>query len=392
MWIDRRLVLQFDWLLFALTFSVPVVGLVVLFSAGYESQGKILDFPFFSMEVKSPVAARQVMNLLVGLGALIFGLLLPPKFLFRLSPIIYFLGLTLLVGVLLFGTVSHGSRRWFALGSFNVQPSELMKFAVILMLARVLGKTPPVNGGYGLKGLFVPLLIILVPFALIVKQPDLGTGLALGATGCMMVLFMGVQKKILAAVLIFASILLVPTQTVPYKPLVLEALKPYQQRRVMDLLNPGTDIQGSGWHIHQSKIAVGSGQLIGKGLLQGSQTQLEFLPEHTTDFIFSVLAEEWGFLGSLFLLFLYFFLLYRILFVAGRSRDLFAALIAFGVGAQIFVHIFVNIGMVIGLLPVVGLPLPLMSYGGSSVVSTLFSMGLVLGVAMRRSQFAGVKV
>ena len=160
----------------------------------------------------------------------------------------------------------------------------------------------------------------------------------------------------------------------------------------MALFDPEVDVQGSGWHIHQSKIAVGSGQLLGKGFLRGSQTQLEFLPEHTTDFIFSVLAEEWGFVGSGLLLFLYFFLLYRILFVVSRSRDLFAALIAFGVGAQIFFHIFVNIGMVIGLLPVVGLPLPLMSYGGSSVVSTLFSLGLVLGMAMRRAQFAGGRV
>ena len=392
MWVDRRLIMHFDWLLFALTFSVPIIGLLVLYSAGYEMEARNVTFPFFSMEVTSPAATRQAVNLLAGLFAMLMGVLISPRFLQRISPFVYFVGIALLVGVLLFGTVSNGSRRWFALGAFNVQPSELMKFALIMMLARVLAKSPPESGSYGLKSLLIPVFLVLLPVGLIIKQPDLGTGLALFGTGTMMVLFMGVHRRILLFALVTFSVLMAPTSFTPYKPLVLDFLKPYQQRRVMDLFDPETDVQGSGWHIHQSKIAVGSGQLLGKGFLRGSQTQLEFLPEHTTDFIFSVLAEEWGFVGSLLLLFLYFFLLYRILFVVSRSRDLFSALIAFGVGAQIFFHIFVNIGMVIGLLPVVGLPLPLMSYGGSSVVSTLFSLGLVLGAAMRRVQFAGGRV
>lgn len=391
MWIDRRLVAQFDWLLFALTLAIPLVGLVVLYSAGFEPEGRPFQLPFITIEVMSPATYKQIVNIGVGLLALLFGLILPPRMLYRLGPVLYILGVALLVGVLLFGVVSNGSRRWFSLGSFHVQPSELVKFAVIILLARVLSRYPPEGNGYGIKRLIPPMVLIFIPVGLIIKQPDLGTGLALCATGMLMILFVGVRPWILVLSTLSFAVLMIPTQINPYKPMVMQFLEPYQQRRVMALFDPETDIQGSGWHIHQSKIAVGSGQLLGKGFLQGSQTQLEFLPANTTDFIFSVLAEEWGFLGSIFLLFLYFLLLYRILFVVGRAKDLFTALIAFGVCAQVFFHMFVNIGMVIGLLPVVGLPLPLMSYGGSSVVATLFSLGLVLGVAMRRSQFGSLK-
>jgi rod shape determining protein RodA len=295
----------------------------------------------------------------------LFGLSLSPKLLFRIAPFFYIIGVILLVGVLQFGEVANGARRWLDIGGVRIQPAEFMKFSLVLYLARVLNKLGIKEGGYTLKELLYPATILAIPFFLIVVQPDLGTALALGGIGVGMLLFAGIRLKLFLLLLILPNVIFIPIQLDPYKPLAFSLLKPYQQRRVAALLDPSSDIQGSGWHIHQSKIAVGSGQITGKGFMQGSQTQLLFLPEHTTDFIFSVLAEEWGFIGCTLVLLLY------------------VALI--GYGTQIFIHVLVNVGMVIGLLPVVGIPLPLFSYGGTSVVSVLFGIGLVLGVAMRRN-------
>ncbi len=214
--------------------------------------------------------------------------------------------------------------------------------------------------------------------ALIMKQPDLGTSLAVGGIGFMMVVFMGIRRKALISMLFSGLAIIV---------FAWNWLHPYQQRRVKVLFDPEADRLGAGYQIIQSKIAVGSGGFWGKGYLQGTQTQLQFLPEHTTDFVFSVLAEEWGFVGCTVVLLLYLFLMYRLLRVVQRSHSLFAGLVAFGVAAYIFFHAMVNIGMVIGLLPVVGLPLPLFSAGGSSIMSVLFLLGVVLGISMRRSVF-----
>ena len=250
---------------------------------------------------------------------------------------------------------------------------------VILILARYLSKRPPPPGGYGFRQLIVPLLIIGLPMGLIIRQPDLGTALVVGGVGMMMLLFVGIRPKVL---LIAASVVMLAAYPVWH------VLHPYQQRRVIALIDPDADPLGSGYHIIQSKIAVGSGSLFGKGYLQGTQTQLEFLPEHTTDFVFSVLAEEWGFVGCFVVICLYLVFLNRLLRVVQRSRDAFTALLTFGVVSKIFFHAAVNIGMVVGLLPVVGIPLPLFSYGGSSMIATMFSVGLVLGVSMRRLLFA----
>jgi rod shape determining protein RodA len=385
MLIDRRLVWQFDWLLLAITFLIPLISLVVLYSAGYEADGAKVSLWFYELQVFSPAFIRQLFNLLLGLLALLFGLSLSPKLLFRIAPFFYIIGVILLVGVLQFGEVANGARRWLDIGGVRIQPAEFMKFSLVLYLARVLNKLGIKEGGYTLKELLYPATILAIPFFLIVVQPDLGTALALGGIGVGMLLFAGIRLKLFLLLLILPNVIFIPIQLDPYKPLAFSLLKPYQQRRVAALLDPSSDIQGSGWHIHQSKIAVGSGQITGKGFMQGSQTQLLFLPEHTTDFIFSVLAEEWGFIGCTLVLLLYVALIYRILHVVHRARDSFLAFIAFGYGTQIFIHVLVNVGMVIGLLPVVGIPLPLFSYGGTSVVSVLFGIGLVLGVAMRRN-------
>jgi rod shape determining protein RodA len=214
--------------------------------------------------------------------------------------------------------------------------------------------------------------------ALIMKQPDLGSALAVGMVGAFMILFAGIRPRIILISLALATAV---------APLAWGKLHGYQQRRIMTLINPEADPRGSGYHITQSIIAVGSGEFSGKGFMKGTQVQLEFLPEHHTDFIFSVLAEEWGFMGGMILLGLYLFLIYRLLRVCSRSKDLFSSFVVLGIAIFFGVHAFINIGMVIGILPVVGIPLPLFSYGGSAVLTIMFSLGLALGISMRRTAF-----
>jgi rod shape determining protein RodA len=377
--IDRRLLTNFDWGLFALTLIIPLCGLVVLYSAGYDADATVDLFGLFSLEFSSAACLKQSVYLLAGLVIMVIGMSIPTHMLHRYAFVVYGLALALLCAVAGFGVVVNGSRRWLNLGGFNLQPAEFMKLALLITMARLLSKSPPKDGrAYRLTELLIPGLFIAVPMALIMQQPDLGTALSLGIVGVSQVLFVGVRPKVLLLVVLSALMLAYPSW---------HMLHDYQQRRILVLLNPEADPQGSGYHITQSKIAVGSGELFGKGYRQGTQTQLEFLPEHTTDFVFSVLAEEWGFVGTVFLIMLFFGLLSFMLRVAHRSRDLFACLLAFGITAQFFAHIVINIGMVIGLMPVVGIPLPLVSYGGSAMLSLMFGVGIVQGVSMRRMLF-----
>ncbi|MEZ4754086.1 MAG: rod shape-determining protein RodA [Bdellovibrionota bacterium] len=378
MLIDRRLIKQFDWPLFFLSLIIPSLGLIVLYSAGYSTSAPAV-FDWIPSEIKSPAFVKQSLFLLSGLIVMLIGMSIPPNTFHRYAYLIFFISVVLLVMVLAAGVVSHGSRRWLLLGGFTLQPSELMKLTLILALARYLSRHPIDSDGYGFKQLLIPLMIISVPMALIMKQPDLGTALSVGSIGIMMILFMGVRLKTLGVIILTGLGAIYPAWL---------SLHDYQKRRILALINPDADPLGSGYHIIQSKIAVGSGGILGKGFMKGTQTQLEFLPEHTTDFVFSVLSEEWGFFGAIFVLALFFFLIFRILNVSLRSRDFFAALVVFGIAASLFFHIIVNVGMVIGILPVVGLPLPLFSYGGSSILSNMFSIGIVQGVAMRRLLFA----
>jgi rod shape determining protein RodA len=370
----------FDWGLLALVFSIPLVGLVVLYSAGYDPDVSSLMIDWLSIEVNSTAFLKQINFLGIGLIVLLIGVSIPPTTFSRYSYFFYVVCIGLLASVLLFGIVVNGSRRWLNFGAINLQPAEPMKLALILALARYLSRHPPERGGYKFTQLFWPVVLIVLPMGLILVQPDLGTALSIAAVGGAMVLFTGVRPRALLYLAGGAVASLVPAWGM---------LHDYQRRRVLTLFNPESDPLGSGWHVTQSKIAIGSGELFGKGFLQGSQAQLEFLPERTTDFIFSVLAEEWGFLGAMLVLFLYCMLLLRILRVSVKSRDLFSSLVVFGIGFQLFFHVFVNIGMIIGILPVVGIPLPLFSYGGSSVLSVLFGIGIILGASMRRTVFAG---
>jgi rod shape determining protein RodA len=295
---------------------------------------------------------------------------------YRLSYVFYGLVILLLLLVLLKGRSVMGARRWLSFGPVRFQPSELAKLAVALAVARWFhDDASKRRGPYGLRQLVVPMALTLAPAALVLKQPDLGTALVVVAVGATAILFAGVRWRSVAALagaVVVAGVLVWPH------------LKPYQRKRIETFLNPEGDVLGAGYHATQSMIAVGSGQGTGKGWGQGTQTLLSFLPEQHTDFIFSVWAEEHGLLGCLVLLGLYLALVQAALTIAGNARDRFGFLTSAGVTGMIFWQAAVNMGMVVGLLPVVGVTLPLMSYGGTSVITVFLGIGLLANVAVRR--------
>jgi rod shape determining protein RodA len=294
----------------------------------------------------------------------------------RLGWVVYGVVLVLLALVLWKGRVVMGARRWISVGGANLQPSELAKIAVLMALATWFDREGERGRGpMGLRGLAIPLGITLLPAALILKQPDLGTALIVVAIGATMILFAQVRMRTLAIAVTVAVL----GATVAYP-----RLKPYQRKRMEIFLNPESDALGAGYHATQSKITVGSGQALGKGWGQGTQSYLSFLPERHTDFIFSVWAEEHGFVGCLLLLALYFGLVASAVEIAGNARDRFGHYLALGVTAMIFWQTVINIGMVTGVMPVVGVTLPLMSYGGSSVLAIFLGLGLLANVGMRR--------
>jgi rod shape determining protein RodA len=358
----RRAFAHYPWHVAFLVLAIAALGVWNLASA--------------SRSAHAPVWISQLSFMAVGAAiALGIGLFDYRRFMRLAYPFYAFVILLLLV-VFVKGRVIMGARRWIDIGPVNLQPSELAKVAVALALARWFhmdaGKR---KDGYGLLALAVPAAITLLPAVLILKQPDLGTALIVVAVGATMMLFARVRWQALVAVV--AVVVAGAVFAYPH-------LKPYQRKRVETFLDPEADVLGSGYHATQSMIAVGSGQGLGKGWGQGTQTLLSFLPEQHTDFIFSVWAEEHGFVGCLLLLGLYYALVVSALGIAGNARDRFGHFLAVGVTAMLFWHAFINMGMVTGVLPVVGVTLPLMSYGGSSVVAVLTGIGLLNNVAMRR--------
>jgi rod shape determining protein RodA len=328
---------------------------------------------------------------LMGMGAMVMALicLVDYRVLLRLAYPFYGVVIAMLVGVTLHGKVVLGARRWLQLGPIQIQPSEFAKLAVILALARWFHEdktdTDTERNGYSLQRLWQPFVMLLVPVALTLKQPDLGTAMLIAAIAFSCILFAKVRWKALTILGIVGVIgVTVAFTGIPTQHGTKQILKDYQRKRLLTFLNPEGDALGAGYHANQSMIAVGSGQLSGKGWGQGTQTQLSFLPEQHTDFIFSVWAEEQGFLGGMALLALYFVLLLSGLSVAYGARERFGAFLAFGITAMVFWHVFINIGMVTGTLPVVGVPLPLMSYGRSSVLTFMVGLGLLLNIQMRR--------
>ncbi len=296
------------------------------------------------------------------------------KSLERWANLIYIGNLALLTAVLYFGKSAGGSRRWLDLGPVSLQPSELCKIAVIIVLARYYSKLIKTEG-FILRELVTPFFLTMIPFLLIVKQPDLGTAMIIFLIAASITIFVKIQKWS------FITLMFVGAGT---SMAAWFFLKEYQKQRIFTFLNPDRDPLGSGYHIIQSKITIGSGQIFGKGFLKGTQNILSFLPEQHTDFIFSVLAEEWGFLGSLFTIAIFLVLIVWGLNIAHKCRDHFGTVLAFGVTIIIFWQVFINMGMVMGLMPVVGVPLPLISYGGSSIITVMICIGLLMNISMRR--------
>jgi len=298
---------------------------------------------------------------------------------FKSAYIFYFIVLLLLIGVSLFGVTASGSTRWINLFIFNLQPSELMKVALIIFLARFYNKIPFKDVNH-IKFMIIPIFALFIPFALVLKQPDLGTAVLILITGLSVVWLSGFRIKFFA----FSSIILVCLA-----PVVIAFLKPYQKLRILSFLNPERDPLGAGYQIIQSKIAIGSGGIFGKGYLLGSQSYLDYLPEKHTDFIFTLFSEEFGFVGSVFLLILYGLIIYRIIRIGLISRNSFSKLFCFGFAAAFFIYVAVNMSMVLGLLPIVGAPLPIMSYGGSSMLSMMIGLGIVMSCKIFQSEEIG---
>ena len=364
---DRRLLDNFDWILLAILMMIGLLSVVNLYSATYSIRSI----------AGSGIYVKQICWYGIGFMVLLLMTTFDYHLLDRLAYPLFILCTILLLAVLQIGRVTHGSQRWLNLGIFSVQPSEMVKVSVILVLAKYFSSSPK-TGNYRMRDIWKPLAMIALPFALIVSQPDLGTALVLLIVSFSIILFVHVNRR---SMLIFFSIACISA------PFFWMSLQGYQKKRIIAFLRPETDPLGSAYHVTQSKIAIGSGLLWGKGYLKGTQTSLNFLPQQHTDFLFSVLAEEWGFLGSAVLLVLYLFLILWCLNIAKNSKDRFGTLVVIGVVALIFWHLVINVCMVTGLLPVVGIPLALFSYGGSSVVSTLAAMGLAMNVSMRRFMF-----
>jgi len=316
---------------------------------------------------------KQIIWMGSGFVIIMITLMIDFRELDKLNLLIYTLCVGLLISVILFGQLGGGSRRWLVLGFIRIQPSELMKIALIISLASLYSSSAS-QEGLNFRELIKPAILCTIPFVLIVIQPDLGTGLLLLLIAGTITLFVKVERKV------FFTLSGISLAAIP---LVWYLLKDYQKFRILTFLNPDRDPLGAGYHIIQSKIAIGSGMLTGKGFLKGTQNALSFLPEQHTDFIVSVLAEEWGLVGCSTLLILYFILLFWGLNIAYNCRNMFGSILAFGVTAMIFWQIFINIGMVMGLMPVVGVPLPLVSYGGSSVVTNMVGFGILLNISMR---------
>lgn len=358
---DRRITANFDWTLFWLAYAIALIGIVNLWSAS------------------QPDAVRQVQWLVIGTAVLLTFVVIDYHFLAgSASWFGYGIVLLMLLAVFAVGRSGGGAQRWLPLGPFSVQPSEFAKLAVIVVLASYFSKEGRGEKPLGLLGLVPPGIIAAIPTLMTLKQPDLGTALIIFFIYCAMVAIHGVRLR---------PLLLIAATGLAVSPVVWQHLKPYQRNRLLTFLNPEADPQGTGYHILQSKIAVGSGKLFGKGFTGGTQSQLQFLPEHHTDFAFAVWGEEWGFLGAFLMLLLYLVLILWGLNVALRAKDRLGALLAYGITAYLFLHVAINIGMVTGVLPVVGVPLLLMSYGGSSVITTFASIGLLLNISMRRYMF-----
>lgn len=346
-----------DWPLLLIVTAIMAIGLATVNSATMDSTHRMMSqagnmgFAMLVMWVISRIPPQKLMNFAVPL---------------------FIIGLLLLVAVFLFGIKVNGARRWLSIGFTRIQPSEILKIAMPLMLAWYFHKY---EATLKLKHFAVAALLLVFPFGLIAKQPDLGTALLVGGAGFFVIFLAGLPWKILFGLIAAGG---------AAAPLLWHALHDYQQKRILTLIDPTTDPLGSGYHIIQSTIAIGSGGMTGKGYLNGTQTHLEFIPEKHTDFIFAVYSEEWGLLGNLLLVILYTLLIGRGMMIASAAPTLFSRLLAGAITLNFFTYAFINMGMVSGILPVVGVPLPFMSYGGTALVTLFLGVGILMSIHTHR--------
>jgi len=367
--IDRRLIRNFDWLTLSVVLFITVLGIMTIFSATRQpSGGEVAQSSFY---------IKQMVWMGIGILALIVFISFDYIWLARIAIPVYLIGLFLLFIVLVAGRTGMGAQRWISLGPLSFQPSEFFKLMFIIMLANYYSfSREPLNTAGLLRVFF---FVVFLPFLLLFKQPDLGTGIVVLLIFMSVSLAKGLQKKVIALIVIIGVV------STPFLGSIMwTGLKDYQKNRIIAFIEPEVDPSGIGYHINQSKIAVGSGEFFGKGYLQGTQGPFRFLPEKHTDFVFSVFAEEWGFAGSIFLLSLYLFLIMRGLDTARKAKDDFGRLLALGITFMFCIYFFVNIGMTLGMMPVVGIPLPFMSYGGTALLSNYISIAVLINIRTRR--------
>lgn len=361
--LDRKHIENFDVFLLAVVFLITLISVFAIYSAGFDPvDGKVRTFYL-----------KQIYFILLGyvlyLGFSVIGY----KKLVKYAYVIYVLGLIVLFAVLIMGHVGKGATRWIAVGGIKIQPSEFFKFIWVIMLAKIfmdfhLGK-------FGMLDILKKILWVVPPFLLIFLQPDLGTAGTFLAVWAIVIMFLGIKRMTL--IIIISSLFFAA-------PILWTHMKPYQKQRVVTFMNPEADPFGSGYHVIQSKIAIGSGGLLGKGFMNGTQSHLKFIPERHTDFIFAVIAEEFGFVGGVTVIVLFMVLVSRTVYIGVNSKEAAGKLICISAGAFFFFQFFVNLSMTVGMMPVVGIPMPMVSYGGSSLITFMSILGLVNSVAMRR--------
>lgn len=354
----------FDWGLLLPVFLLSVIGIIALYSAAAS------ETPY----LQKKLCIRQTIWLSAGMMIILISLFFNLKRLYLWAEGLYILSIVLLFGVLFMGHEAGGARRWLSVGPVVIQPSEIAKIALVIILAKYYSQKS-IMDGLTLRYLVVPMALTAIPFGLILAQPDLGTGMLLVLIASLMTIFVKVKWRTICG---FVGALLV---IAPITWMFL--LKSYQKQRVLTFLNPDRDPLGAGYHIIQSKIAVGSGMIFGKGYMKGTQNALAFLPEQQTDFIFSVLSEEWGLVGASVVLLLYFFVVVWGISIAYKCKDPFGIILSVGLTGVIFWQVAINVGMVMGLMPVVGVPLPLISYGGSSVITFMLAIAILMNVSMK---------
>ena len=353
----QQLIAHIDFPLLVITLAIMAVGLATVHSATFDGNQRVFS---------------QAGNMGVALVIMWFVSRLPPQKLMRFAIPLYLLGLILLIAVFIFGVKINGAKRWLPLGFTRIQPSEIMKIAMPLMLAWYFQKYEAV---LSLKHFMIAGLLLIIPFGLIAKQPDLGTALLVGGAGFFVIFFAGLPWKVIFGLgAAIASAM----------PFLWSMMHDYQRKRILTLIDPTTDPLGAGYHIIQSTIAIGSGGIFGKGYLNGTQTHLEFIPERHTDFIFAVYSEEWGLIGNALLVILYTLLIGRGLIIASAAPTLFSRLLAGAITLGFFTYAFINMGMVSGILPVVGVPLPFMSYGGTALVTLFLGIGILMSIHTHR--------